>query len=124
MKKSEFKALVKEAMMEILPDLMEIMAENLNESYKPQTVRQTPDLSLIRNQFKSGVSGEKGYDDMPSAPRTPPPQTETAVIGGEQYTSGKGIMEWFGEVAVAKPMTEFKHSATQMNDYMEKKFGV
>ena len=127
MKRSELKDIIKEAMMEILPDLMEIMVENMmTEGYAPQSVQQKPDLTLVRQRFTQGASGGGGYDDMPDAPKThvPMPPNPKTVIEGEPFASGKGIMEWFGKTATAPKMTEFNHSEDQMEDFMQKKFGV
>ena len=111
MKKSQFKALIKEAMLEILPDLMEVMVKGMNENYVPQTVNQTADLSLIRQQVAANRVDE-------SAPN------EKAIVEGEVYASGKGIMEWFGDQNVKPTLSEFKHSPDQMDDYISKRFGI
>jgi len=121
MKKSEFKSLIKEAMMEILPELMEIMADNLNESYVPQTVRQEPDMTLVRS---SHIQQEGGYDDMPTGPRLSAPKNPKTIIEGETFVSGKNIMEWVRTQKVGSKPSEFNHTPNQMEDYMSKKFGV
>ena len=126
MKKTEFKALIKEAMMEILPDLMEIMVENMN-TIQPvvveNSVRQTPDLTLIR-QHAADARGEQGYDGLPKPP-VDTPKNEKAIVDGEVFASGKGIMEWFaGKKAAGRPQSGFAHSPDQMDDFIAKKFGV
>jgi len=134
MKKSEFKELVKEAMMEILPELMEIMAENLSESWTPpQSVRQTPDLTLVRQHASqaSGGGHDYGLDEnfLPARPRArssaPTPNNPKEMIDGEVFASGQGIMEWYQKAGgKAQPSSEFKHTPEQMEDFMKKKFGV
>ncbi len=134
MKKSEFKDLIKEAMMEILPELMEIMAENLNESWTPtRSVQQTPDLTLVRQHASEASGGQHDYglDDnfMPTRNRAkssaPIPNNEKGIVDGEVYASGNGILEWYQNAGgKAEPTGEFKHTPDQMNDFMAKKFGV
>ena len=132
MKKSEFKKLVHEAVLEMLPELIEIIRENtINESYTPPTsVQQKPDLTLVRQSAERRA----GYDDkdFPNAGPTyraiqnaPAPPNPKAVIDGETFASGKGIMEWFSaQGGPTTPTTEFKHSEQDMKDFMAKKFGV
>lgn len=128
MKKSEFKALIKEAMLEILPEIMKVMVENVNENYNPQSVQQKPDLTLIRQHISQATETGQKYDGIgvqPVSPRNQAPNPREVLDGGETYASGKGIMEWFGSQAgKVKPQSEFNHSADQMDEFMAKKFGV
>lgn len=127
MKKSELKSIIKEAMMEILPELMEIMAENINESYTPSnTVMQKPDLTLVRQHY-SDANGNNGntYDGMGGQPSRAVAPNPKAMVDGEHFASGKNIMEWFNKEHNNKPaQREFTHSDNQMADYMKEKFGV
>ena len=133
MKKSKFNELVREAMLEMLPELMEIIRENINESYIPQnSVQQQPDLTLVRQHFKEASGGGGDYAEFDNVGQTmrnvrnaPPAPNPKTMIDGEQFASGKNIMEWFtkqgGKEAV---VSEFKHSADQMDDFLAKKFGT
>ena len=135
MKKSEFNNLVREAMMEMLPELIEIIRENvINESYTPtNTVKQKPDLTLVRQHYQA-ASGGGGYDDKDFANagpsyravrNAPPAPNPKAVIEGETFASGKNIMEWFAAQGGKEPIvSDFKHSQDQMDDFIAKKFGV
>lgn len=140
MKRSEIKELIKEAMLEVLPDLVEIMVESLNENYEQpeptrvvQTIQQPQQNRSVREHFRaaSGVGRGNDYGDLPSPPvresshRGPAPNNPKAVIGGETYVSGKGILEWFAKdngKLVMQP--EFKVGKDQMDDFMQKRFGV
>lgn len=139
MKRSEFKALVKEAMMEILPELMEIMAENIQANAPVIENRVTavkPDLNLIRAHASRAVDNVDDYaldeNGVPvkSRPRlrsnVPQPENPRELVGGEYFASGKGIMEWFaGNGGAASPVpSEFNHSEDQMAQFMRQKFGV
>ena len=134
MKRSELKELVKEAMLEILPDLMEIMVENmrdeLHEAYSPpESVKQKPDLDYIRQAYKPTTSASEytGLGEIPNrTTSTKAPKNPKAIIEGESFASGKGIMDWFqNSVSKDKPkVSEFKHSEKQMQEFMSKKFGV
>lgn len=134
MKKSEFNKLVREAMLEMLPELIDVIRENINESYTPPTsVQQKPDLTLVR-QHAQEARGHTGYDmedfqhagpTMRKAINAPPAPNPKAVIDGETYASGLNIMEWFkGTGGSVTQKSEFKHSDDQMNDFIARKFGV
>jgi hypothetical protein len=137
MRRSELKDLIKEAMLEILPDLMEIMAENINENYSPPTsVRQKPDLTLVRQHAAEASRGtgrgeyELDEDMLPvkrhrAKSSAPIPNNPKEVINGEVFASGAGIMEWYQNAGgKAPPPSEFKHTEKQMNEFLSKKFGV
>lgn len=137
MTKSELKGLIKEAMLEILPDLMEIMAESINENYAPvQSVKQKPDLTLVRQHAAeaSRGSGRGEYEldeDMLPVKRNrakssaPVPNNPKEIIDGEVFASGAGIMEWYQKAGgKAPPPSEFKHTPEQMEEFVSKKFGI
>ena len=130
MKKSQLKEIIKEAMLEILPELMEIMAESLNENL---TVVQAskPDLTLVRQHAAKAKSTGPAYDleegtvftTRPSSSAAP--NNPKAIVDGEAFASGKGIMEWYQRAGgKAAPQREFKHSEDDMDRFINKKFGV
>jgi len=137
MKKSELKEIVKEALVEILPEVLMLMNEQLQENVSRQTSLvevSEPDLDLIRSKFRqaqdvNGVSEFYGDSLSPSPMRGSArgvPKNETGVVNGEHFASGKGILEWFAKQGGKSPTqhSEFKHTDKQMNDFIAKKFGV
>lgn len=131
MKKSQFKELIKEAMLEILPDIMEIMSESLNENL---TVTQAskPDLTLVRQHAAKAKSKGPAYDledgtrfaTNPS-PSVATPNNPKGIVDGEVYASGQGLMEWYRKAGgKAAPAREFKHTDDDMDAFLSKKFGV
>lgn len=135
MKKSEFNKLVREAMLEMLPELIEIIRENvINEEYAPtRSVKQKPDLDLVRQHVRDASAGG-GYSDgdfanagptMRAVRNAPPAPNPKTIVDGETFASGKGIMEWFTAQGGKEPVvSDFKHSPDQMDDFISKKFGV
>lgn len=136
MKKSKFNELVREAMLEMLPELIEIIRENvINEGYTAptqNTVQQKPDLTLVRQHVQAASGGGGDYGEFSNAGPTmrnvrnaPPSPNEKAVIDGETYASGKGILEWFESQGGKEATTsEFKHGNDQMDEFVAQKFGV
>lgn len=136
MKKSEFKELVREAVIEMLPDILEIVMENINEAYgSTKSVKQKPDLTLVRQHVKE-AAGDVGYGDdlvpnVAPAPKkmsgVPKPNNPKEEINGEVFASGKGIMEWFSGqhgTEVKKIEKKTQHNNDRMDDFIAKKFGV
>lgn len=132
MKRSEFRELVREVLSEALPEIFDIISEIVESNNKPIIVESNKqDLSSIKQHVRGSIS-ERGYDlpsnqnvenkasrvKSPSVPNNP-----KGVVNGETYASGRGIMEWF-EKSNGKipPQTEFKHSDSQIEDYINKKF--
>lgn len=133
MKRSEFRELVREVLSETLPEIFDIISEIVESNNRPIIVESNKqDLSSIKQHVRGAIS-ERGYDfpsnqnvenkssriKSPSVPNNP-----KGVVNGETYASGRGIMEWF-EKSNGKipPKTEFKHSDSQIEDYINKKFG-
>jgi len=131
MKRSEFRELIREVLIESLPEIIEIVSEitegSNRESSSLVEMTRPPDLSVLRSHVAQATS--RGYDELPSGPSRATsgkiPNNPKAVVNGEVFASGKGIMEWFaGENGKLPAPTEFKHSKDQMDGFMSKRFGI
>lgn len=134
MKRSEFRELIREVLIESLPEIIEIISEiteyNREETTTRSVVEATkPDISLLRSHVSQAVS--RGYDELPDGPsravisNIPTPNNPKAIVNGEVFASGKGIMEWFAKgQGKLPPPTEFKHTEDAMGDFMKKRFGT
>ena len=136
MKRLQLKEMIQESIIEMLPEIIEIIQENLNEVEQPKQNRliQTPDLTLIRKHAME-ARGSGGYDDFPSdnvfvesspaLKNIPPAANPKAIIGGEVFASGKGIMEWFAKGnGKLLPKSELSVQSKDMDEFMRKRFGV
>lgn len=134
MKRSQLKRMIEESIIEMLPEIIEIITENIEieqPKQKPQLL-QTPDLTLIRQHAKAATGGRSGYDDLPSndirtevaARSIPAPSNPKAVIGGEVFASGKGIIEWYSKQSTENINSELNVSNNDMNEFMRKRFGI
>jgi len=140
MKRSQLKDLIQEAVIELLPDLIDILTENINESIKKSMIienmdsesrtRYHIDKSMIR-QHVDGAIKNRGYDEIPGEPiaerrssNIPKPNNPIEVINGEKFVSGKGILEWYNKTGPANLQPEFKHSEDEIGKFMKDRFGV
>lgn len=135
MKKSELKKMIKEgveeALTEMLPDLVEMIKEGVETSsstsisQEPSLVESTRNedqLSLIRQKFRqANPESNSSYTGLPKPPK---PDNPKAVVNGETFASGKGILEWFTNSKVANNKAKDAAHENKMKDFMEKKFGV
>ena len=130
MKKSELKEIIKEALVEILPEVLMLMNEQLDRPSGEslvESVRDEDGLNLIRSKFRE--ANPKGYDyglgGSGLSSHTPAPENQQAKINGEHYASGKGILEWFASQGGKNVNNgEFKHTQEDMDNFISKKFGV
>ena len=138
MKRSELKAIIKEALVEILPEVLMLMNEQMEvqpttlglSTQVSEQVSTPADLDLIRSKFRDSQGGDNGYGEIGGRPvaqrsTTPPPANPKAIIDGEKFASGKGIMEWFGKQGRVTPDgINTQERESKMNDFVAKKFGV
>lgn len=129
MKRSELTEIIKSVVIEMLPDLVEVITEQVRSDMRQMIeersmIRSEPDLDLIRSKFRDGVKGDdKPYGGTPRrAPKTP--NNPKSIVDGEQYASGKGIMEWFTAQGGKAPQTDAGYSQDDMDEFMKKRFGV
>lgn len=127
MKKSELKEIIKEALVEILPEVLTLMNEQLDRPSSEslvESIRDEDGLNLIRSKFReanpSGHDYGLGGSGLSSTPNNP-----KAKVNGENFASGKGILEWFASQGGQQVNNgEFKHTQEDMDDFISKKFGV
>ncbi len=134
MKKTELKEIVKEALVEILPEVLMMMNEQIQQTPSGQSLveESKPDLDLIRSKYRDSkkTGGGDFYSESLSPSPTisqrsnPRPNNPKGVVNGEQFASGKGILEWFASQPPQVNNGEFKHTEKDMNDFISKKFGV
>ena len=125
MKRSQLKELIQEAIVEMLPDLIDIINENLVLPEHKQTIVETPDLSFITSKHKrADVSGEYG-EFRKSSPKSVP-KIESGIVGGEKYVSGRNVLEWYNKENGSSPniASEFKHTGQDIDNFLSKRFGI
>ena len=110
MKKSEFKALLRETLMEILPDVIRIVNESNMSNNHRNNLSESPGISAIHTSPRKLV-GKSGYETLPENPKE--------IINGEKFVSGKGILEWRAKQAgMNLPQTEFNHSEKDVENLL------
>jgi hypothetical protein len=111
MKKSEFKQLIKEALIEVLPVVLPSILEEIN---------QPANTSLLtRNDVKERFNLSK-----PKAISVEKPSNERTGFNGEPYASGKGLMEWYKKSTDGQSLpteSEFKHTDDELNAFIKSK---
>ena len=116
---------VAEALAEMLPEIVSMIQEGLSAPIHIQSnslveATQNDDrLSLIRQKYReANPNSGVGYSDLPK------PENPKAIVNGETFASGKGILEWFSETKNGESKTTTKVSEKKMEEFMAKKFGV
>ena len=127
MKKSELKEIIKEALVEILPEVLTLMNEQLDRPSSEslvESIRDEDGLNLIRSKFRE--ANPRGHDyGLGGSGLSSAPKNQKANINGEHFASGKGILEWFASQGGKQVNNgEFKHTQEDMDDFISKKFGV
>lgn len=133
MKRSELRQLIREVLSEALPEIFSIISEIVEENNNKPIVAESNriDLSSIKAHVNNSIT-DRGYGEMgvdlpkPSIQPKPYaiPNNPKGIVNGEKYVSGKGIMEWLEKTGgPVRPTTEFKHTESQIEDFINKKFG-
>lgn len=128
MKRSEFKAMIREAVMECLPDIVEAITENIIADNRPIIENKTKStLPTLTSKYKQ--ASNHGYDDLPnSISPTIVPHTPKREIVKEQQKIVEmgGIMKWYENSGGKAPLasSEFKHTSQDVDNFLKKRFGV
>lgn len=122
MTKDQFKMLVKEALIEVLPDVIRIV----NESSNSPSIQETQLEGLSRpssiDSYIQETLSERSNNRTSQYNLDNPRQ----VINGTPYASGKGVLEWFANKKKPDVIEhrEFKHRDDDVNSYLSKTLGV
>ena len=81
------------------------MVGTLNENYQPQVIeaqQRSVNTSNVREHFQAARGKRDDYSDLPSPTRQsthrgPAPNNPKAIVNGETFVSGKGILEWYAK---------------------------
>ena len=113
MKKSAFKALLRETLMEVLPDVIRIVNESYGVNNHKNNLSETPNISAIHSGRKR-LTDSIVYENLPNNPKE--------NIDGKTYVSGKGIMEWVKKRGGTLPAveSEFNHTEEDVNKLLGK----
>ena len=114
--------LVKEALIEVLPDVIRTINEAQGSNYNYE-LPQKP--SSIENFISETLENRSyGYSSL-QRPSNKPLKNQRQVINGEHYASGQGILDWY--IKDKKPDViehkEFKHSDQDMNKFIGNMIG-
>jgi hypothetical protein len=102
MKKSELKQLIYETVQEAMEDIL--LDRNISESL---TIPQHPPTD--RMSLASKVLPTKDVSPYGA------PKLKRDVVNGEEYTSGQGILEWFGKDRGQEVQSRTKTSSNQID---------
>lgn len=111
-----------EVVAEMLPEIVSMVQEGMEVPRESSLVESSrePDLELIRKRYKeANPNSGAGYGDIPK------PKNPKAVVNGETFASGKGIMEWFSsQGGKSAPAKGVGHTEKDIENFMAKRFGI
>lgn len=124
--KKQFRQMIREVTTEVvaemLPEIVSMVKEGVETPRESSLVESSrePDLELIRKRYREANPGSASvYGDIPR------PDNPKAVINGEHFASGKGIMEWFNsQGGKSAPAKGTGHTERDIEKFMAKRFGI
>lgn len=124
MKKSELRSLLKEVVeecfVELLPEMLELVAESKSNMGKTLVETHEKPTFGSHKSFGGGSYGNVGKRKKSNVER---PSNDRGTFEGKPFASGVGILEWAAKSRKKPLAREFRHSDDQMVNYIKKLSG-